>query len=183
MKEYLQVEAFRASIGGSRLLGPLIAMNSKGILVSNLAEEEEINLIKRETKLPVARLPSIFTAVGNLIALNNKGAIVAPILEREALKIIKDIFDVPIHVSKICGYNQVGALIVATDKGGIIHPEASEEEINFVKENLKIDLEPGTINRGVPFVASGLVANSKGALVGSVTSGPELAILSRTLKL
>jgi len=183
MESYLKVQAFKASIGGSRLLGPLIAMNSKGIIVSALADDDEINLIKKETKLPIERLPSNYTAVGNLISVNNKGAIVSPLLNKEALKIISNVLDVPIYQKEICGYHQVGSLIVATDVGGIIHPEASDEEIEFVKEALKVDIEPATVNRGVPFVSSGLVANTKGALVGSITSGPELAILSRILKL
>ena len=40
---------------------------------------------------------------------------------------------------------------------------------------------PTPVNRGVP-VALGLVANSKNAIVGSQTTGPELVFITRALK-
>ena len=41
----------------------------------------------------------------------------------------------------------------------------------------------GTINHGVPFIGSGLVANSKGALVGDLTTGIELGRIEEALNL
>ncbi|MEM4298605.1 MAG: translation initiation factor 6, partial [Nitrososphaerota archaeon] len=66
--------------------------------------------------------------------------------------------------------------------GGVIHPNASEEEVKRVQEVLKVDVEPATVNGGVPFVASGIVVNSQAAIVGSLTRGPELAILTRAFQ-
>ncbi|NWG09781.1 MAG: translation initiation factor 6, partial [Nitrososphaerales archaeon] len=74
------------------------------------------------------------------------------------------------------------SMAVATNLGVVVHPRASEAEIDRIREFLKVDVEPSTVNSGVPYVASGIVANSKNALVGSLTSGPELLILSRILK-
>jgi len=39
----------------------------------------------------------------------------------------------------------------------------------------------GTVNRGNIFVRSGIVANSKGALVGYETTGPELLRIQSAL--
>ena len=44
---------------------------------------------------------------------------------------------------------------------------------------LKVKIEPATINHGIPIVASGIIVNSENAIVGKLTSGPELDILSR----
>ena len=44
------------SIGGSRLIGPLSAMNNKGIVLSRLADDDEIKMLRRETGLNVDRL-------------------------------------------------------------------------------------------------------------------------------
>jgi translation initiation factor 6 len=36
-----------------------------------------------------------------------------------------------------------------------------------------------TVNGGMPFLSSGVVSNSKAVVVGNLTSGPELIMLSR----
>lgn len=178
---YLDVEVVPASIGGSRLLGPLICMNGHGVVVSRLAEEEEVADLRRGTNLAVARVPVKYTAIGNLVAANDKGAVVSPLLSRPAVDLITDVLGVPVVVSDLASYVQVGAMISATNSGGIVHPQATDEEIRLVSEALKVGVEAGTVNGGVPFVASGVVANARNALVGSSTTGPELLILSRAL--
>ncbi len=64
----LKVQVLQASVAGSRLLGPLVAMNNKGIIVSRLSDDEEIRYLRESTGLNVQKLESRFTSVGNLIA-------------------------------------------------------------------------------------------------------------------
>lgn len=179
--EYLEAEVVPVSVGGSRLLGPLICMNSHGILVSPLAEEDEVADLRRRTDIPVERITTKYTAIGNLVAANDKGAVVSRLLSRPAIDLIADVLNVPVAVTDLASYVQVGSMIFATNTGGIVHPKASDEEIQTVKEALNVGIEAGTVNGGVPIVASGLVANARNAIVGSLTTGPELMILSRAL--
>jgi len=44
---------------------------------------------------------------------------------------------------------------------------------------LGVKLEHATINNGVPFVESGILANNKAVVVGSMTTGPEIMMLTR----
>jgi len=178
----LGVKPIRISIAGSRLLGPLVALNDNGILVSRLAEDEEIKTLSRETGLRVARLPSKYTSVGNLLAANNKGAVASPLLQAECLKTVREVLDVPVETLSIAGYTQVGSLVTVTDKGAAVHPKASPTEIERLSEIFSVDVEPATINGGVPFVTSGILVNQSNAVVGSLTTGPELMILSRVFK-
>lgn len=183
LSETLKVKVLQASVSGSRLLGPLMAMNSRGIIVSRLAEQEEISSIKRSSDLPVEILDTNYTCVGNLVVVNDAGAVASTVLPASALRKIQDVFDVPVEATNIASYGQVGAMVLATNRGGVIHPKASEEEVAIVGEVLKVGVEPCTVNGGVPLVGSGLVANSSEAIVGTSTSGPELVILARALKL
>ena len=48
---------------------------------------------------------------------------------------------------------------------------------------LKVDVEPLTINGGIPYLSSGILCNSKALVVGSLTTGPELIMLSRGFKM
>ena len=82
----------------------------------------------------------------------------------------------------IAGYTQVGSLVTVTDKGAAVHPKASPSEIERLSEIFSVDVEPATINGGVPFVTSGILVNQTNAVVGSLTTGPELMILSRVFK-
>jgi translation initiation factor 6 len=73
-------------------------------------------------------------------------------------------------------------MVVATDTGAAVHPKASEEELAIITKTLKVETEPVTVNGGMPFLSSGLLANSKSVIVGSLTSGPELIMISRAFK-
>jgi len=182
LSEYLSVEPIEISIGGSRLLGPLIAMNNNGIIVSKLADENEIRLLKETTGLPVERLQSRYTSAGNLISTNDKGAIVSMLL-KDAENQIADVLNVHIEFLSIASFDHVGALMVSGNVGSAIHPQASDEEITKATKTLKVDVEPITINRGLPFIASGVILTKEKAVVGSLTTGPELIMLSRIFKL
>ena len=55
----------------------------------------------------------------------------------------------------------------------------TEDEVKAVSEILQVPAEPVTVNGGMPFLSSGIVANSKSVVVGTLTSGPELIMMSR----
>jgi translation initiation factor 6 len=46
-----------------------------------------------------------------------------------------------------------------------------------------VDVEPLTINGGIPYLSSVILCNSKALVVGSLTTGPELIMLSRGFKM
>lgn len=183
LRSYLEVEnVIFTSIGGTRLIGATAVMNNKGILLSSFSSDEEIEVMKRFTQLNVERLSSRFTAVGNLILANDNGALVSPIFKGEIDKQVQDVLGVPVITCSVAGYYQIGSMIVATDTGAAVHPKASEEELATIAKTLKVETEPVTVNGGIPYLSSGLLANSKSVIVGSLTSGPELIMISRAFK-
>ena len=182
LKEYLDVEKIiHVSIAGTRLMGPMTVMNNNGILLPSTVSDDEIRILK-QTGLNVDRLKSKFTAIGNLISANDKGAVVSNLFKGEADQNIKDILGVPIHTFSIGGYVQVGSMIVATNAGAIVHPIASDSEISRISEILQVEAEPATVNGGSPFLSSGIIANFSSVIVGNLTTGPELIMISRALK-
>jgi translation initiation factor 6 len=130
----------------------------------------------------VERINSKFTAIGNLIAANDNGAIVSPLFRREADRQVQDVLGVLTHSMTVGGFVQTGSMVVVTNAGAGVHPKATEDEIRQVSEILQVPAEPVTINGGVPFLSSGIVANTRAVVVGSLTSGPELIMLSRIFK-
>jgi len=178
----LDVTAIPTSIGESRLLGPLAVMNSNGALVSRLAEQGEMAEIARGAGVNVARLDSKLTSAGNLVAANDKFALVSPVLEPRAVQQVRDVLGTEVERMAMGDFYQVGALVVATNSGAAVFPGLPESEVARVAEMLGVDAYPTSVNKGVPFVASGLVANSKNAIVGNQTTGPELVFITRALK-
>jgi translation initiation factor 6 len=181
--DYLQVEPIFVSIAGNRLIGPMVVLNNKGMILPSLASDDEITYLKQMTGLNIARLESKHTAVGNLISANDYGAIVSPLFKGEFDKQIEDILGTNVHTMAVADFNQTGSMIVSNNHGAAIHPKASEKEIETISSILKVDVEPLTINGGIPYLSSGIICNSKSMVVGSLTTGPELIMLSRGFKM
>lgn len=179
ISEMLGVNTIPASIAGSRLIGPLSVANSSGIVLSRLSDEEEIKNLILATGQNVVKLESRFTSLGNLISANDHGAVISDVFSDESAKDVERALEVPVKKMRIGSFIQVGAMIYATNSGALVHPAATESEINAIGEILGFDPEPATINGGVPFVSSGIVGNASGVLVGTLTRGSELVILSR----
>jgi translation initiation factor 6 len=177
----LEVVACHTSVGGTRLMGPLIAMNNKGVIASRMVEDYEMEEISSKTGLKVVRLESKFTAIGNLVAANDSGAIVSSVLEPHAIKQLEATLGVETHTMSIAGYIQVGAMVVATNSGAAVSPKASEREAEEIAKVLKVEVAASSVNGGIPYPASGMVANTKNALAGYVTTGPELIFITRAL--
>ncbi|HET8720306.1 MAG TPA: translation initiation factor IF-6 [Candidatus Nitrosotenuis sp.] len=176
---YLKTEYLFASVANTRLLGPMMAINNSGMLLPSTCSDYEIQYLKKSTGLNVGILDIKFTALGNLICANDKGGVISPKIPKEALKIIRDTLGVEIIQKKVAGYHQAGVMICANNIGGIIHPETDDEDIRTISDVLKVKIEPATINGGIPYISSGILANNKAVVVGNLTNGPEIMMLTR----
>lgn len=181
--EILESEPLFVSIAGNRIIGPMVVLNNTGMILPSTASDDELIYLKSITGLNVAKLDSKYTAVGNLVSANDNGAIVSPLFKNELDKQIGDVLGVEAHTMSVADFNQTGSIIVATNTGAAVHPKATEEEIKIISSVLKVEVEPLTINGGIPYLSSGIVWNSKSLIVGSLTTGPELIMLSRAFKM
>ena len=180
--EFLKTDYVFTSVANTRLLGVLMVMNNKGILLPRNSLEEEVVHLKKSTGLNVDILDTKHTAIGNLLCVNDKGGIMSPLIPSEYVKKVEDVLGIEVIRKKVAGYYQSGAMAKANSHGGIIHPETEEEDIRTISQVLGVDLEPATINGGSPFVSSGILANNKSMVVGSLTNGPELVMLTKAFK-
>lgn len=179
LADNLKTEFLYASVGNTRLLGALMVVNNHGLLLPNTSYQDELNHLKKSTGLNVSVLDTKHNALGNMICANDKGAVVSSLITKEELKTIQDVLDVEVIQKKVAGYYQVGTMIVATSHGGVIHPETDDADIKVISSVLGVNIEPATINGGIPFVSSGILANNHAVVVGSLTSGPEIMMLTR----
>ena len=179
LANYLQTEYIMTPVANTRLLGVLMVLNNHGILLPRTSSPEEITNLQKSTGLNVKILDTKHNALGNLICVNDKGGIVSPLLEKEFIKEIEDVLDIEVTQKRVAGYDQVGAVMEANNLGGVVHPETDEEDIKNFSNILGVSIEPATINGGIPFVSSGMLANSHAVVVGNLTNGPEIMMLTR----
>ena len=179
LAHYLQTEYLMTPVANTRLLGILMVLNNHGILLPKTSSPDEIANLRKHTDLNVKMLDTKHNALGNLICVNDKGGVISPIVEKEYIKEIEDTLDIEVIQKRIAGFHQVGAVMKANNHGAVIHPDTDEEDIKNFSNILGVNIEPATINGGIPFVSSGMLANSNAVVVGNLTNGPEIMMLTR----
>ncbi|MCS7105869.1 MAG: translation initiation factor IF-6 [Candidatus Aenigmarchaeota archaeon] len=186
IEEFLKVKVYLTTLARTDLVGIFCAFNSNGIAVPKIVTEKELEFLKelkKEFGINLGIIKTKFTALGNLILCNDKGALVSEILPRKDREKIEDLLGVECEYLSIVGIKTLGACGIATNKGCIIHRDAKEEEVKIVEEVLKVSVDVGTANFVSPFIGACGFANSNGAIIGELTSGPEFARISEALGL
>ena len=178
MAEALEVTLVETTLAGSSVVGSLIVMNSNGAIVSGLVEARELQRLGLPRATP---LGSRLNAVGNNILCNDSGALVHPGFEDEAIREVSKALGVPAERGTVAGVRTVGSAAVATNKGVLCHPHAREEEIGAVRDLLKVPVMTTTANYGTAQIGACLVANTRGAIVGSRTTPIEMGRIEEGL--
>ena len=181
MAEWLKVQLIHTSICGSVLAGAFAAANSNGILLPSFVRDEELTVLKASFEGNITIMETKKNAYGNLVLANDHGAVVDPHLKQNQIMKVAETLGVEAVPSEIAGMTYVGSLAVATNKGVLTHPLLKEEEKKTLEKVLKVPVDVGTINCGIPYVGTGLIANSHAAIAGSMTTGPEMFIIGNAL--
>jgi translation initiation factor 6 len=168
----LNAEIVETTIQGSAIVGSLVAGNSRGIVVSGLASEEEIEILSgyREVFL----LKDSMNAAGNVIMANDTFAAVHQDMPVDLARQIGEFLGVEVIHLTLGGIKTVGMAGAASNKGIIVHPLATAQQIARLEEVAKIPVGTGTINMGSPLMGTGLLVNDDGYIAGNATSGFEL---------
>ena len=177
----LGVSSLLTTVAGSFVVGSLVAMNSYCAVVSGLAEEAEIKKISAE--MPVFALHSKHNAAGNNILVNDFGAVVNPRIDDRNIKLIEKALGVKCVRSSVAGMDTVGSACRATNKGAVCHPLTTAEEAELIESTLNVEVRRTTLNHGSVLPAPCFIANSKGALVGDMTTPIETGRLEDALNL
>ncbi|MEM2875688.1 MAG: translation initiation factor IF-6, partial [Candidatus Bathyarchaeia archaeon] len=167
---WLNVEVIHTDIGASPLVGVLACANSNGIILPYIVRDEEVESIRRVWDGNVQIMDTTYTAYGNMVLANDYGAVIDPSIDDEHKKIIGETLDVDVERCTTANSPYVGSFAVATNKGVLAHPMISEEERKVIESILKVPVSVGTVNRGIPYVATGLLCNLESAVAGSLTT-------------
>ncbi len=181
--ENLGTELIETSVSNSFLLGIFINGNNNTIILPKITKENEIKEIReqaKDTRVEVLNLKA--TALGNVILANDHAALIYPEFSDAEVKEIREALQVEeAKRGTIANIITVGSVGVVTKKGGIVHIDSTDDEIKDLSNFFKAKMDVGTVNFGSAFIRSGMIANYKGVLVGSSTTGPEILRIQRAL--
>ena len=180
IESVLNVKIVELDIAGSKIIGSLLAVNSYGAVATNFIDEKNIKIIEKQG-IPVRIIDDKINAAGNDILVNDNGALVHVDFKDTTVESLQEIFKVPVKKGTIASVKTVGMAAVVTNRGLLCHPKISDDEKKNLEELFSVKAMRGTINHGVPLIGSGLIANSKGAIVGDFTTGIELGRIEEAL--
>ena len=188
LKGTFKMPLFPFSVNNSNLIGVYTASNKNGIIVPHIIREDELNNLKAYTielnkDYNIGILKSIDNAFGNLILCNDKGAIISSFLKDDR-ETIEDILNVETVVYEFADLNLPGSISLANNNGCVVHPLSTDDDVEYISSILKVDeIDVSTVNRGIPYISSGVVANDKSGIFGLACTGPEMMRLTDILGL
>lgn len=172
IKAALGVTLVETTVQGSSIIGSLVAGNSRGMVVSGLATEDEIDILSQHRE--VLLLTESMNAAGNVIMANDSFAAVHPDMPSDLREAIGEFLGVETIALVLGGVKTVGMAGVATNKGVIVHPRATDRQIEQLEKIANVPVGTGSINMGSGLVGTGLLVNEQGYIAGNATSGFEL---------
>ncbi len=176
----LGVKVIELCIADSTIIGSLLTCNSSGAIITAFTNKETFLTLEQQG-LRVFPIEDIINAAGNDILTNDHGALVHPDLKNSTIKKISNTLDVPVQKGTIASLGTVGMAAVVTNKGCLCHPKTTEDEKQQLEKVFDVDVMIGTVNHGFPMIGSGLVANTKGAIIGNMTTGIEMGRIEEAL--
>jgi translation initiation factor 6 len=176
VSKYLGVETVHTNVGGGRVIGALVTMNSMGIIITNIMIPEETKRLKAKLggRFAIAEIDTRINAFGNTILANDNGAVVHPSYGNDVVKVIKDTLGVEVVKGRVANMDIVGSCGVANSKGVLLHPKSTQPERKMVSETLGVKVSISTANCGCPHLRSCVLVNDNGALVGSRSTTVEI---------
>lgn len=175
LSKTLKADIIELSLGESNLVGLFSRANSNGIIVSNLATENEVRELRAKVnELNVAVLHSSVNAIGSNILVNDRIAIINEEYSERDAKLIGDVFGVEVCKMVIGGFKTVGANNILTNAGLVINNRATDLEQKEWEEKTGFKTIRTTANTGSLAVGLSVVVNSKGIVAGESTTGFEL---------
>ncbi len=181
LEEALGTQVLQLTMGGTNLVGTMVAMNGRGAVVGNIMTDEEMALLAEHRDVLV--IHGRLNCAGNLILTNDTKAYIHPRIAAQVRKDIAEVLDVEVAEGDLAGMGVVGSVGCATNKGVLVHPKARPDEREALSEFFGLPVDIGTLNYGSPMIGASCVANSKGAVTGTASTGIELGRLEDALDL
>jgi translation initiation factor 6 len=179
----LSAEPVEMSISDSHLIGIFARANSNGIVLSDLATDDELAYLRSlRLDLKIGIVDSRLNAVGNNILANDKIAFVNSEYSNEDVRRIGEILDVEVVKAEAGGFKTVGANNILTNAGFVLNNRSTEKEKQVMDSACGFESVLSTANTGSLAIGLASAANSRGIIIGDATTGYELNRILESLE-
>jgi translation initiation factor 6 len=185
LRPVFEVPLHPLTINNSNLIGVYTASNKFGIILPEIMRDDELEKLKSyisKDGISHAKMKALDNAFGNLILCNDKGAIISSLL-KEKREEIEQILKVETVVYDFAGTVLPGSVGVANNNGCLVHPLSRDDEIDYISSVLKVETDVSTVNRGIPYLSSGVIVNDRAGVFGKDSTGPEMMRLTNVLNI
>jgi translation initiation factor 6 len=176
----LKVPVHQIAIAGTGLIGAFLAGNNKMLLVPSIAFHHELDALDK-LDIEYTVIKTRLTALGNNLLCNDTGCLANPEFSADIKKEIRQALGVSLKPGMIAGLDTVGSAGVLNKHGAVLHRDITGPEMDYVQDLLQVPCETGTVNMANPMMRSGVIANSKGFVVGDASGGPEVNNIDHAL--
>lgn len=173
IEKVLKVPVHPLSIGGTSLIGVFLNGNAKSLIVPHIAFEWELERLE-ELGIPFKIIETRLTALGNNTLVGKDAAIVSDEYSSDDKKRIRQALGIKVVPGTINETGTVGSQASINSHGMFVSNHIRLEEEQKLSQHLKVPLNKGTINQQNPYVHSGIIANSNGCIIGTISTGVEI---------
>ena len=181
IEKVLKVPIHQLSMCGTSLIGVFCAGNKNTLLVPELAFDNELKHLDH-LGIKYKVLTTRHTALGNNIVANENGCLVSTEFSADNKKRIRQSLGVPLRPGKIASQPTVGSAAILSKRGCLVHRDITDAELKYAENILGVKCHPATVNMGNPHVKSGLIMNSNGFIIGSLSGSPEIMFIEEVLE-
>ena len=174
----LKVSVYQCFVNDSVLVGSLCRGNANGFLVP---EHSKTDALQKQIGKTVSALPGKLNAIGNILLANDTAGLAHPDIPDSIVKTIGETLKIDMKKGTIAGIKTVGMAGCVTNNGLLVSPGITEDETALLENLFGFEPVVGSVNFGSRMVGSGVLANSKGYVAGSETSGYELGRVASAL--
>ena len=178
------IPVVHCSIANTKIIGRLIAGNSKGLLVPNNISDYELKHLRNSLpdSVRIRKVDDRLSALGNCISCNDYVALIHPEYDKETEEIIADVLGVEVFKTTIASSGLVGTYSVFNNLGGIVHPATNMDEYEEIANLMQVPIGAATVNRGSELLGAGLVANDWIVFCGMDSTSAEIDNIEKIFK-
>jgi translation initiation factor 6 len=173
IEKALGVNVYNVSVLGSAFVGIFITGNNDYLFVPQMTdnEEETIKKICKDNDMKMIVVKDRLNTIGNNMVIGDNKILLNPDYNEKTIKDLRNKTNYKVLKIKSKNFKAIGSTLMFLNGKYFLSQEYQEEE---VKDILKQIGGLGTINKGSNYVASGIVGNSHGVIIGSMSTSVEI---------
>ncbi|NPA86003.1 MAG: hypothetical protein GXO42_01180 [bacterium] len=170
----LRTNLVEISAGGYDILGAFTILTDNYVLVSNIYDEQELNQLRQELDMAIYVVDSPVNVIANTILVHKNVVLLSYLYSEQLEQEMRKMLGVEVERVRLGPVDIFAQYLLPMQEKLLVSPVFSKDEAKYFKQRLGLqELRFVTVNKGSYFIKSGIVYNSRGILLGALTTPVE----------